>query len=118
MLGRPLLRRILDNESLTRGLADPEARILIEWLVERAELLAADGVGEAALAGAIDRLCLRARAVGRFVSLWCHAGECAAAIQLAASQRFAWPLPTTPSPDPCELMQFILLCEQEQPAAA
>ena len=114
MLARPLLRQILENESLTRGLADPEARILVEWLVERAELLGAGGISEQILAPAVHALCLRGRAIARFVALWCHAGQRAGAMQLAASQRFTWPLPNTSDPDPCELMQFILGCEEEQ----
>ena len=28
-----LLSRILDDEALTRGLGDAEARLLVEWLV-------------------------------------------------------------------------------------
>jgi hypothetical protein len=114
MLARPLLRQILENDSLTRGLADPEARILIEWLVERAEHLAEDALPEPALALAVQALCLHGRAIARFVVLWCHAEEHAGAVQLAAAQRFTWPLPTTTDLDPCELMQFILACEEEQ----
>ena len=40
MLAKRLLSHILDNEALTRGLGDPEARLLVEWLVEQAERLA------------------------------------------------------------------------------
>ena len=38
-----VLSQILDNDALTRGLADPEARMLIEWLVEQAERLTGSG---------------------------------------------------------------------------
>ena len=31
MLTKPLLSHILDNDLLTRGLGDPEARMLVEW---------------------------------------------------------------------------------------
>lgn len=112
MLARELLSQILHNDSLTRGLADPEARILVEWLVERAELLAEEfDVEDDTIASTVSRLCLRARGIGRFVALWCHERQRGAAIQLAAVERFSWPLPTTIHVDPCELMQAILDCE-------
>jgi hypothetical protein len=112
MLSKPLLSPILDNDALTRGLGDMEARVLVEWLVEQAERLAATLDQEAAHA-AVSRLCRRARAISRFVFLWCLARDRRAACQLAAVERFAWPLPTGPE-DPCELMQWILRWAGEQ----
>src|SRR5206468_447579 len=32
MLTKPFLKEVLDNDALTRGLGDPEARVLVEWL--------------------------------------------------------------------------------------
>ncbi len=61
-------------------------------------------------------LCRRARAIGRFVILWGHSRERGAACQLAAAERFTWPLPAS-AEDPCELMQFILDWETRQRAA-
>ena len=58
----------------------------------------------------VKQLCRRGRAIGRFVTLWCHDREWGAAGQLAAAERFAWPLPTR-AMDPCDLMQAILSCE-------
>ena len=110
MLARPLLSHILENDALTRGLADPEARVLVEWLVERAERF--EGA-DAAIDGAVRQLCLRARAIGRFVGLWCYQRERGAAVQLAGAQRFTWPLPSSTAVDPCELMQTILACEED-----
>jgi hypothetical protein len=119
MLAKRLLSHILDNEALTRGLGDPEARLLVEWLVEQAEQLAATSSGEdrgaeALLADRIERLCRRARGVGRFVTLWCSRGGRGGAVQLAATERFYWPLPTA-TVDPCELMQSILDWEASHP---
>ena len=37
MLPKLLLAPILDNDALTRGLGDAEARMLVEWLVEEAD---------------------------------------------------------------------------------
>ncbi len=111
-----VLSQIVDNEALTRGLADPEARMLIEWLVEQAERLASTDPSQEALAAEVARLCRRARALARFVGLWCYEGGRRAACQLAAVERFAWELPSR-AMDPCELMQEILFCEGEARAA-
>jgi hypothetical protein len=107
MLTKDLLNPILSNEALTRGLGDAEARMLVEWLVEEADRRAAltddgDAQGQVVLA-----LCRWARAISRFVYLWCHAGLPGPAIQLAASERFGWPLPATWL-EPDELMEHIL----------
>jgi hypothetical protein len=110
MLARPVLSNILENDALTRGLADPEARILVEWLVEQAEQFQETAASEESVAGEVKILCRRARAIVRFVDLWCHQNQRGAATQLAASERFHWPLPTT-AVDPCELMESILDCE-------
>jgi hypothetical protein len=101
-----LLSPILADDAVTRGLGDPEARILVEWLVDRAEELQMQASADAARE-AIQRLCRRARAIGRFVALWNQEQDRAAACQLAATERFSWPLPNT-SVDPCDLMQQIL----------
>jgi hypothetical protein len=101
------VRAIVRDEALTRGLADPEARLLVEWLVEQAERLAQRLPGAEVLAEAVDRLQQRGRAISRFVYLWCYARSRGAACQLAACQRFSWPLPTA-AQDPCTLMQHIL----------
>ena len=111
MVPKPLLSHILDNDALTRGLGDPEARILVEWLVERAEALADDK--EDAWQH-VEKLCRRGRAIGRFVGLWCHAQAHGPAGQLAAAERFTWPLPAGAA-DPCEIMQAILSWEAEHP---
>ena len=101
-----LLSPLLAGDALTRGLGDPEARILVEWLVDQADLLAQRDLGEARAEAEVGRLGRRARALGRFVRLWCHDQDAAAAYQLAASERFPWPLPTQVM-DPCDLMEEI-----------
>jgi hypothetical protein len=101
----PLLQLVLGDEALTRGLGDAEARVLVEWLVERAEWLSATLPADQA--GAVmARLCRRARGIARFVALWCLDVRRGAANQLAAAERFTWPLPDG-TVDPCELMQAI-----------
>jgi hypothetical protein len=116
MLSTVLLRSILHNEAMTRGLGDPEARLLVEWVIDQAEGLAARLTCPERLTAAVQGLCRRARSLSRFVGLWCYAGSHGAACQLAATERFAWPLPTT-NLDPCELMDQILTHEGERLAA-
>lgn len=111
MLTKPMLRPILDNDAITRGLGDPEARMLVEWLVDQAEQRAAASADSPT--AEVARLCRRARSISRFVSLWCRKGERGAALQLAAVERFTWPLPAT-TDDPCALMEFILAWETRQ----
>jgi hypothetical protein len=111
MLPKPLLSPILDDEGLTRGLGDPEARVLVEWLVDQVDHLAA-GTAEDVARAAVLRLCRRARAVVRFVYLWCQRGDHGAACQLAAAERFHWPLPVG-AVDPCDLMLAILAWEAD-----
>ncbi|HTU22049.1 MAG TPA: hypothetical protein VMG10_28680 [Gemmataceae bacterium] len=112
MVADPLLHHILSDERLTRGLGDEEARILVEWLVEQAEeLMSLENREEAA--AAVNWLCRRGRAMAHFVRLWCVEHACGAAGQLAAAERFAWPLPQ-PRVDPCDLMQSIVTWEGDQ----
>src|SRR5262245_16695745 len=72
MLDRAFLRPILDDESLTRGLGDEEARVLVDWLVDRAENLAASSLSASLRYERLGALCRRAKSIGRFVRLWCH----------------------------------------------
>jgi hypothetical protein len=115
MLAKQLLSQILDDDALTRGLGDAEARVLVEWLVERAERLAETEPERDAAKAEVGRLCRRGRSVSRFVVLWCHQNARGAAGQLAAAERLNWPLPTT-TVDACELMQGILSWEDRQTA--
>ena len=112
MLARRLLSQVLDDEALTRGLGDAEARVLVEWLVERAESLVSADDSEDRARNELGRLRRRARSISRFVALWCHHGERGAAGQFAAAERLNWPLPEDEA-DPCDLMQVILEWEDQ-----
>lgn len=103
----PLLRHVLQDEGLTRGLGDVEARMLVEWVVDWAELLADIADSEEEAWQRLRGLCRRARAIGRFVALWSEKPSRGAATQLAATERFAWPLPSDPI-EAGELMGRIL----------
>jgi hypothetical protein len=112
MLTKPLLNHILADELLTRGLGDPEARILVEWLVDQAEQIADDAASEGAAQKQVEKLCRRGRAIGRFVGLWSQRWARGAAGQLAVAEGFTWPLPP-PRAEPCEVMQAILVWEAD-----
>jgi len=109
-----LVHRVLDDEGLTAGLEDPEARMLVEWLVEEVEELAAHEAPEAAVWKEVESLCRRSRGIRRFLSLWCHTQDHGAASQLAASEHFTWPLPPAGDLDPCQVLEGILDWEQAQ----
>ncbi|MEI7684874.1 MAG: hypothetical protein WCL32_07580 [Planctomycetota bacterium] len=108
---KTLLQPVLDDDLLTRGLGDEEARLLIDWLVDQAELIVDRIPSLDRCRDEIARLCRRARALSRFVSLWCHHGSHGAACQLAASERFTFPLPL-PEIDAYDLMNEILNFEE------
>jgi hypothetical protein len=111
-----LLRGIARDESLTRGLGDEEARMLVDWLVGWAEVLA-DGVRTIEDAERLaERLRRRGRAISRFVQLWIEPRSRGAAAQLAATERFAWPLPSGRR-EPADLMEQILNWERSHAIA-
>ncbi len=111
-----LIRYVLRDEALTRGLGDIEARMLMEWLADWTELLADAARNEDDAWSCVGRLCRRGRAIGRFVQLWGDPFDRGAAIQLAASERFDWPLPCSDM-DAGDLMHHILTWENQHPGA-
>ena len=80
------------------------------------ELLADAARSEDDAWSCVGRLCRRGRAIGRFVQLWTDPYDRGAAIQLAASERFDWPLPSSDM-DPGDLMHHILTWENQHPGA-
>lgn len=111
----PLIRGILRDDSLTRGLGDVEARMLVDWVTDWAELLAEAARSDTDARNMVDRLTRRGKAIRRFVQLWSDPTTRGAAQQLAASERFAWPLPNRKRVNPPDLMQQILAWENRHP---
>ena len=112
----PLIRELARDESLTRDLGDEEARMLVDWVTDWAGLLTEAAQDEDDARKLIRRLSRRGKAIGRFVKLWCDPGhkERGGASQLAAAERFAWPLPND-AIDPPDLMHHILTWENQHP---
>jgi len=101
-----LLEPLLASEKITRGLGDAEARILVDWLAERAEELVCSVEEEQAVV-AMAKLYRKARSIVQFVRLWCKDKEYGAAQQFAALEKFTWPWPTAKIA-PWKLMAKIL----------
>ena len=106
MQSTPLVRHILRDEAVTRGLGDVEARMIVEWLADRAEQAAITLPTEAAAWAVVRVQCRRARVIAAFVRLW-TTGQRGTALQLAGAERLYWPLPVG-DVDPGELMEGIL----------
>jgi hypothetical protein len=117
MQSRALLNLILDDEALTRGLEDAEARLLVEWLADWCDRLTSSCTTDSEALVRLERLRKRGRAIRQFINLWCHRRAQGAAAQLAATEQFRWPLPD-PDADPWELMHFILDSEDQALCAA
>ena len=107
MLSTPLLRHILRDESTTRGLGDVEARMIVEWMADRAEQIALAARSEPRAWDEVRALCRRARVISCFCRLWADRATRGAAIQLVATERLYWPLPRG-DVDAGELMEEIL----------
>lgn len=109
----PVIRGLARDESLTRGLGDEEARMLVEWVVDWAELLIEAARSDTDAERLVNRLFRRARAIGRFVKLYCEPHSRGSAVQLAAVERFQWPIPPNRNIEPADLMQHILAWESD-----
>jgi len=112
-----MVNLILDDEALTRGLGDEEARLLIEWLADWAERIAGRSATDADVLARVERLRRRGRTIRQFVELWCHQYDYGAALQLAATERCRWPA-NDPYADPWNLMHQILDYESHRLHAA
>ena len=107
MQSLPLVRHILRDEAVTRGLGDMEAQMIVEWLADRAEQVADEVATDEAGWVAVRDLCRRARTIACFVRLWGAEESRGAAMQLAATEKLFWPLPAG-TVEAGELMEGIL----------
>ena len=107
MQSLPLVRYILRDEAVTRGLGDIEASLITDWLAGRAEQLAETAACEEQAWEQVQRLCQRARVISCFVRLWSNPISRGSAMQVVANERLHWPLPHGDM-EPDELMLDLL----------
>jgi len=103
-----LVGRVLDDEALTVGLEDPEARLLIEWLVEQTEHIARQAASLEEARQQVEQLCRYGRILRRFLILWCYEKNPGGAAQLAATEKFGWPLPPASESNAFAILQHVL----------
>src|SRR5690606_23482264 len=96
-------------------LGDIEARMLVDWVTDWTELLADAARSDEDARVLVARLIRRGKAIGRFVALWSDPRARGSAAQLAAVERFAWPLPAG-RVDPSDLRQEIQARESTHPS--
>lgn len=103
-----LVDRVLDAEALTAGLEDPEARLLIEWLVEQTEQIARQAASLEEARQQVEQLCHYGRTLRRFLILWCYEKNPGGAAQLAATEKFGWPLPPASEGNAFAILRHVL----------
>jgi len=111
MLVDACIDQVMADSRLTYGLEDPEARLLVEWLVEKAEHLPESGLREDELNTAWQVYYRRAKVLRKCVQLWCYRGRPEAAIQLAASEGLAEFLPNSAVEEGVEVMSALMRAE-------
>ncbi|MBL8822991.1 MAG: hypothetical protein JNJ77_10420 [Planctomycetia bacterium] len=111
MMTTECIQRVMHDERITYGLADPEARVLVEWLVNKAESIPESDLREEDMQCAWELCYRRAKVLRQVVSLWCYRGRPEAAIQLAASEGMSEFLPDASVEEPVDIM--LTLMKQE-----
>jgi hypothetical protein len=105
MTARDYIERILEDESLTDGLDEPEATLLVNTLVERAEVIGKGKLAETELESQIGNLRRLGRKLAQIVASFESDGP-AAASKLAQKNAIAWPV--KPPKSARELLQVLL----------
>lgn len=108
MVADACIDQVMHDDRLTSGLADPEARLLVEWLVDHAETIPQTGLGECDQQLAWTICYRRAKVLRQFVSLWCYRGRPEAAIQLAASEGMSEYLPDSSVEEAVDVMLVLM----------
>jgi hypothetical protein len=108
MLASNCIHRVLRDERLTYGIADPEGRVLVEWLVNKAESIPETDLQPEDQEAAWELCYRRAKVLRQFVSLWCYRGRPEAAIQLAASEGMSEYIPPASMEEPVDIMLSLM----------
>jgi hypothetical protein len=118
MTAQACIHQVMRDGRITHGLEDPEARLLVEWLVEKAEAIPNSGLAENDQGLAWSLCYRRAKVLRQFVSLWCYRGRPEAAIQLAASEGLADYLPDSSVEEAPDVMLSLMKQEPFRTAPA
>lgn len=90
-----LVRLITSDESLFRGLDEPVIRVLVEWIESECEIFREDVAGQSVEERARDLL-KHARGLARFAQMWNNPATRSGAVQLWATQKWGFDLPSGP----------------------
>lgn len=108
MVAENCIHQVMRDDRITHGLADPEARVLVEWLVNKAETIPDTELESQDKIYAWELCYRRAKVLRQCVSLWCYRGRPEAAIQLAASEGMADYLPDGSVEEPVDVMLSLM----------
>ncbi len=95
------------DDHLIRGLGDAESRMLVEWLVDWAEMLADTISDEELVEKRFYKVRSRAQLICCYLRLCQETDAHASLTQFTATQKLPWPLPTLKI-DTIELLDRIL----------
>lgn len=90
-----IIRLITAPEAFGRGVEDSVSRVLVEWLESECQQL--PEADETELLARMKELQLHARGILRFCQLWNDEATRSGAVQLWATQRWGFRLPTGPA---------------------
>lgn len=90
-----LVRLITSDESLVRGLDEPAIRVLLEWIESECESHR-ETVGGPSSSDRARHLIQHARGIARFAQMWNNEATRSGAVQLWATQRWGFSLPSGP----------------------
>ncbi len=88
-----LVRLITSDESLVRGLDEPAIRVLLEWIESECESHR-ETAGGLSAADHARHLIQHARGLARFAQMWNDKSTRSGAVQLWATQRWGFALPS------------------------
>jgi hypothetical protein len=105
---QPLLNQIADDESLTAGLADPEAKVLLDWLRQQIKTQVAHAATNAEGRSRFDSLRKRSAAYSRLIAAWCIDADETLARQLWKELGLTGSLDSLPHTDALAAMKQLL----------
>lgn len=105
------IERVLDDEGLTSGLADPEAKVLMDWLVHNLEAKLPRTKSDAAARELTKTEAARARRLAAIIDKICYNDDRAAAERLWNAAGRTQALNTLPAADPVAVARQLIQWE-------